>query len=112
MARIRLHEIEPSRVEIIDLAGIYLYLECGFSKHLCSYPLYLDRTCKKKHLAICAISGVAYRGCTVNKEVKLTRPVIVWLLLPTRFFSWQRSSSHMREREGACCMYTLIGERQ
>jgi hypothetical protein len=71
MARIRLHEIEPSRVEIIDLAGIYL-----------------DRTCKKKHLAICAISGVAYRGCTVNKEVKLTRPVIVWLLLPTRFFSW------------------------
>jgi hypothetical protein len=84
--------------------------ESGFFKHPCSYPLYLDRTCKKKHLGICAISGVAYRGCTGNKEVKLTRPVIVWLLLPTGFFSWQRRSNHVREREGARCMYTLSKE--
>jgi hypothetical protein len=53
---------------------------------------------------------VAYRGCTGNKEVKLTRPVIVWLLLPTGFFSWQRRSNHVREREGARCMYTLSKE--
>jgi hypothetical protein len=62
-------------------------------------------TAHARRIVLGSVLFLAYRGCKVNKEVNLTRPVTVWLLLHIGFFSWQRSSSHVRKRGSVLHVY-------